>query len=242
MPIVNLAGYKFVPLDGLDLLRTAFKSRCADLGLKGSILLSPEGINVFVAGTEAATGEFIDFIRADARFADLQFKRSRSEFQPFGRMLVKIKKEIITLRVPGLDPSRNRAPAVAPAELKRWLDEGRDIVLIDTRNGFEVEAGTFDNALDLGLKSFGGFPAAMDRLDPTLREKTIVTFCTGGIRCEKAAPVMIGKGFRNVFQLDGGILQYFEECGNAHFHGRCVVFDQRVALDGSLNPQESSAG
>jgi UPF0176 protein len=242
MPIINLAGYKFIPLDRLDILKTAFKSRCANLGLKGTILLSPEGINIFVAGPEGAIGEFIGFVRTDSRFADLHFKRSLSEFQPFGRMLVKVKKEIITLRVPGLEPGVHRAPAVTPAELKRWLDEGRDVVLIDTRNGFEVEAGTFDNALDLGLKSFGEFPAAVDRLDTSLREKTIVTFCTGGIRCEKAAPVMIGKGFRNVFQLDGGILQYFEECGNAHFHGRCVVFDQRVALDGSLNPQESSAG
>jgi UPF0176 protein len=240
MSFINLAGYKFVPLDGLELLKVQFKSRCEDLGLKGTVLLSPEGINVFVAGAEASVVRFIDFVHTDERLAELRFKRSLSDFQPFDRMLVKIKKEIITLRVPGLEPATHRAPTVAPAELKRWLDEGREVVLIDARNAFEVEAGTFDNALDLGLKSFGEFPAAVDRLDPRIREKTIVTFCTGGIRCEKAAPVMIGKGFRNVFQLDGGILQYFEECGSAHFRGRCVVFDQRVALDGNLRPQESS--
>jgi len=176
-------------------------------------------------------------IHDDPRFADLRFKRSVSAYQPFDRMLVKIKKEIITMRVPGVDPARQRAPVVAAKELKRWLDEGRDVVLLDARNAFEVDAGTFDNAVDLQLSSFGQFADAADRLDPSLKEKTIVTFCTGGIRCEKAAPVLIGKGFREVFQLDGGILQYFEECGAAHFKGRCFVFDQRVALDGNLHPE-----
>ncbi len=109
-------------------------------------------------------------------------------------------------------------------------------MLLDTRNAFEVEAGTFHNALDMRLSSFGQFARAVDRLDPSLKDKTVVTFCTGGIRCEKAAPVLIGKGFRHVYQLDGGILQYFEECGDAHFRGHCFVFDQRVALDGNLQP------
>jgi UPF0176 protein len=241
MQIINLAGYKFVPLDGLDGLKSAFKRRCAELGLKGTVLLSPEGINIFVAGAEGRAAAFTDFVHAERRLADLHTKRRTSARQPFARMRVKIKKEIITLRVPGVDPVTRRAPAVAPAELKRWLDEGRDVVLIDTRNGFEVEAGTFDNAVDLGLRSFGQFPGAVDRLYPSLKDKTIVTFCTGGIRCEKAAPVMIAKGFRNVFQLDGGILQYFEDCGDAHFNGRCFVFDQRVALDGELRPQTAVA-
>ncbi len=151
-------------------------------------------------------------------------------------MLVKIKKEIITLRVPGLDPAARRAPAVAPAELKRWLDERREVVLLDVRNAFEVETGTFREAVHLGLKSFGEFPRAVDKLDESLKGKTIVAFCTGGIRCEKAAPVLIQKGFRSVFQLEGGILHYFENCGDAHFNGRCFVFDQRTALDGNLNP------
>jgi UPF0176 protein len=236
MQFINLAGYKFVSLDGLDDLKATLQQHCQDLELKGTILLSFEGINIVLAGTEEGVASFQAAMRADPRFADLRFKRSASAYQPFERMLVKIKKEIITLRVPGLDPAKERAPAVAPAELKRWLDEGREVVLLDTRNAFEVEAGTFDGALDLRLSSFGQFAAAADRLDASLKDKTIVTFCTGGIRCEKAAPVLIGKGFRNVFQLDGGILQYFEECGDAHFNGRCFVFDQRVALDGNLEP------
>ena len=237
MQFINLAGYKFVSLDGLDDLKAMLDRRCGELELKGTILLSFEGINVVLAGSEAATTDFQSFVHADPRFADLRFKRSISAYQPFDRMLVKIKKEIITLRAPGVDPAKERAPAVAPVQLKRWLDEGREVVLLDTRNAFEVDAGTFDNAMDLRLSSFGQFAQAADRLDPSLKDKTIVTFCTGGIRCEKAAPVLIGKGFRNVFQLDGGILKYFEECGDAHFKGRCFVFDQRVALDGNLRPE-----
>ncbi len=237
MQFINLAGYKFVSLDGLDEFKALLGRRCRELELKGTILLSFEGINMVLAGSEESTQEFQALIHADPRLANLLFKRSVSAYQPFDRMLVKIKKEIITLRVPGVDPARARAPAVAPAELKRWLDEGREVVLLDTRNAFEVDAGTFDNAMDLRLSSFGQFAQAADRLDPSLKDKTIVTFCTGGIRCEKAAPVLIAKGFREVFQLDGGILRYFEKCGDAHFKGRCFVFDQRVALDGNLEPE-----
>lgn len=242
MQFINLAGYKFVKLDGLPELRASVRQRCQDLGLKGSILVSPEGINAFIVGTEQEIGTFKAWLRTDARFAGLRFKESRSAGQPFKRMLVKIKPEIITLRVPGLDPATNPAPALAPAELKRWLDEGRHVVLLDTRNAFEVEAGTFRNALHLDLKAFGQFPQAADGLDPSLKDKTIVTFCTGGIRCEKAAPVLIGKGFRDVYQLQGGILQYFEDCGATHFDGRCFVFDERNTLDGELRPETVKAG
>lgn len=240
MQFINLAGYKFVPLDGLDERKSRLQQRALELGLKGTILLSVEGINIVLAGSAEDTEEFESLIRADSQLDGLRFKRSVSAYQPFDRLLVKIKKEIITMRVPGVDPARERAPAIAPAELKRWLDEGRDIVLLDTRNAFEVDAGTFDGAVDLRLGAFGEFAQAADTLDPLLKDKTIVTFCTGGIRCEKAAPVLLGKGFHNVFQLEGGILQYFEECGDVHFTGRCFVFDQRVALDGDLQPQNTS--
>jgi len=240
MQFLNLAGYRFVKLDGLPALRDALRCRCRELSLKGTILLSPEGINIFVAAAPPAIAAFREFIRADARFTDLRFKESRSGSQPFKRMLVKIKPEIITLRVPGLDPAGDPAPSLAPVDLKRWLDEGRDVVLLDTRNGFEVEAGTFRNSLHLQLKSFGQFPQAAEGLDPSLRDKTIVAFCTGGIRCEKAAPLLIQRGFRNVFQLQGGILQYFEDCGAAHFEGRCFVFDERTSLDGNLQAKDAA--
>ncbi len=236
MQFVNLAGYKFVALDALEDLKVSIQKRCHALELKGTILLSAEGINIVIAGSAGAIADFQDSIQADSRLSDLRFKRSVSAFQPFERMLVRIKKEIITLRVPGIDPSKERAPAVTPLELKQWLDEGRDVVLLDTRNAFEVDAGSFEKAMDLRLGSFGQFAQAAGTLDPALKDKTIITFCTGGIRCEKAAPVLIAQGFRKVFQLDGGILQYFEDCGDAHFRGNCFVFDQRVALDGKLEP------
>ena len=236
MQFVNLAGYKFVALDALEDLKASLQKRCRALDLKGTILLSVEGINIVVAGSASAISDFQDSIQAYFRLSDLRFKRSVSTFQPFERMLVKIKKEIITLRVPGIDPSKQRAPVVTPLQLRQWLDEGRDVVLLDTRNAFEVDAGSFDKAMDLRLGTFGQFAQAAGALDPALKDKTIVTFCTGGIRCEKAAPVLIAQGFRKVFQLDGGILQYFEDCGGAHFRGNCFVFDQRVALDGKLEP------
>ena len=241
MQFINLAGYKFVPLARLPELKAKFKECCGGVGLKGTILLSPEGINIFVSGSMAEVTRFKAVLHADSRFAGLRFKESVSSYQPFKRMLVKIKKEIITLRVPGLDPATQRAPAVSPAELKHWLDEGREVVLLDTRNAFEVEIGTFRDAVHLNLKSFGEFPRATGKLDESIKGKTIVAFCTGGIRCEKAAAVLIQKGFRSVFQLDGGILHYFEHCGDAHFKGRCFVFDQRTALDGNLNPEFAGA-
>jgi len=241
MRFINLAGYKFVPLERLSELKASFKECCGTLGLKGTILLSPEGINVFVSGRKLAVTRFKAFVYGDSCLVGLRFRESVSSNQPFKRMLVKIKKEIITLRIPGLDPAAQRAPALTPAELKRWLDEGREVVLLDIRNAFEVETGTFRDAVHLDLKSFGEFPRAADKLDESLKVKTVVAFCTGGIRCEKAAPVLINKGFRSVFQLDGGILRYFEDCGDAHFKGRCFVFDQRTALDGNLNPEFAGA-
>lgn len=241
MRFINLAGYKFVPLERLPELKAGFKELCVEIGLKGTILVSPEGINIFVSGSGLAVTRFKAFVHADSRIDGLRFKESVSSYQPFKHMLVKIKKEIITLRVPGLDPAAQRAPSVTPAELKRWLDVGSEVVLLDTRNAFEVETGTFRDAIHLNLKSFGEFPRAADQLDESLKGKTIVAFCTGGIRCEKAAPVLIRKGFRSVFQLEGGILQYFEDCGDAYFKGRCFIFDQRTALDGNLNPELADA-
>jgi len=241
MRFINLAGYKFVPLERLPELKAGLKEFCVEIGLKGTILISPEGINIFVSGSGLAVTRFKAFVHADSRLAGLRFKESVSSYQPFKHMLVKIKKEIITLRVPGLDPAAQRVPSVTPAELKRWLDEGREVVLLDTRNAFEVETGTFRDAIHLNLKSFGEFPRAADQLDESLKDKTIVAFCTGGIRCEKAAPVLVKKGFRSVFQLEGGILQYFEDCGDAHFKGSCFIFDQRTALDGNLNPELAGA-
>ncbi len=234
MDILNIAAYRFVALDHLPELRAAFKARGEALGLKGTILVAGEGINLFLAGAAADVEAFLEALLADARFAPMEVKRSCSAEPPFRRLLVKIKREIVSMRRPEVNPCETPAPRLAPRELRRWLDEGRAIVLLDTRNRFEVDLGTFENTLSLGLESFGDFPRATLALPERLKDEPIVTFCTGGIRCEKAAPWLISQGFRQVYQLEGGILNYFDQCGGAHFRGECFVFDRRVALDVGL--------
>ena len=232
--MLNIAAYKFVALDGLPELRIALLDSALALGLRGSILLAPEGINLFLAGEPAHVEAFLSRLTADPRFADLHCKRSWSKEQPFNRMLVKIKKEIIAFGRPDIDPASAPAPRISPQQLKDWLDSGRKVTLLDTRNDYEVKLGTFAGARDLGLKHFRDFPQAVASNAECLGDETIVTFCTGGIRCEKAAPFLIKNGFRDVYQLDGGILAYFEQCGGAHFEGECFVFDRRVGLDANL--------
>ncbi len=242
MNILNIAAYRFVALDHLPQLRAAFKARGNELGLKGTILVAEEGINLVLAGAAASIEAFLETLLTDARFAPIGVKRSWSEKQPFNRLLVKIKREIVSMNRPEVNPCEAHAPRLAPRELKRWLDEGRAVVLLDTRNQFEVNVGSFENTLSLGLKSFSDFPRATQALPEKLKGEPIVTFCTGGIRCEKAAPWLISQGFREVYQLDGGILNYFEYCGGAHFRGDCFVFDQRVALDAGLRQTGSTTG
>jgi UPF0176 protein len=234
-PVLNIAAYKFLPLVDLKSLRARLQTLCKAWDLKGTILLSPEGINLFVAGAAEQIESLLTELRSWPGLADLQPKVSETAEQPFRRMLVRLKKEIITFGVAGIDPGRHTSPKLSPADLKRWLDEGRPVTLLDTRNDYEVKLGTFRNARSLGLEHFREFPAAVNRLPPELKERPIVMFCTGGIRCEKAGPFMEREGFRHVFQLEGGILKYFEECGAAHYEGECFVFDHRVGLDPNLH-------
>ncbi len=233
--IINISCYKFVTLDNLEQRRLSIRRRAVELNLKGTVLLSPEGINMFVAGPANSMAEFVDFLKSDPAFADIRPKESLNEYQPFNRMLVKIKKEIITFGIDGIEPGTRTSPKLPAAELKRWLDEGRKVHLLDTRNDYEYDIGTFDNAIKLQIDHFRQFPDAVAKLPEELKDEPIVMFCTGGIRCEKAGPFMEQAGFRQVYQLDGGILKYFEEVGGDHYHGECFVFDQRVAVDPRLN-------
>ncbi|MDQ5980108.1 MAG: tRNA uridine(34) hydroxylase, partial [Verrucomicrobiota bacterium] len=205
--IINLSAYKFAPLADLPTLKESLRTVATAGAIKGTILLSTEGINLFVAGERAALDCLLAAIRAVPGLADLTPKESVSEQQPFRRMLVKIKREIIAFGVPGIDPARHPAPRLAPRTLKQWLDEGRTVTLLDTRNDYEVAAGTFRGALPAGIRHFRDFPQAADRLPAELKDRPVVTFCTGGIRCEKAAPYLQQAGFKQVFQLDGGILK-----------------------------------
>jgi UPF0176 protein len=227
MNFTHTAGYKFIPLDNLSDLRAQLKQSCHDLQLKGTILLSSEGINVMLAGIPKAITSIQK--RLNKYVGEMRFRETPTEIQPFQKMVVKLKKEIISMGAPGLLREQAPAPRITAQELKQWLDENRDVVLLDTRNNYEVEAGTFENAVDPQIKHFRHFPEAIKRLDPALKEKTVVTFCTGGIRCEKAGLALQQEGFKNVYQLDGGILRYFDECGQTHYKGKCFVFDERIA-------------
>ncbi|MDT7836850.1 sulfurtransferase [Aquabacterium sp. OR-4] len=247
--ILNISSYRFVPLDDLPALRDALHQRAQALQLTGTVLLAEEGINLFLAGSADGVNAWLAALRADARFAGLEAKQSWSEAPPFKRLKVKIKREIIRMNHPAVRPAAGRAPAVAPEVLARWLgqghdDAGRPVRMLDTRNAFEVDDGAFDNAIDWRIDKFSEFPAALAAHRAELEGATIVSYCTGGIRCEKAAIVMQEMGLSHSYQLEGGILKYFEAtAGQAPgWHGRCFVFDERLGLDPALHPASAAAG
>ncbi len=239
-PVTNIAAYQFANLTGLKEWRPELLDLCRTAGLKGTILLSPEGINLFMAGSPEGVETLLTALRQRPGLETLTAKYSESAHQPFTRLLVRLKKEIIAFGVPGIDPARRTSPKLAPHELKQWLDEGRPVTLLDTRNDYEFKLGTFRGALTMDLDHFRNFPAAVDALPPELKEQPIVMFCTGGIRCEKAGPYMEREGFKSIYQLEGGILKYFEECGSAHYDGECFVFDHRVGVDPALSETSSA--
>lgn len=239
--LLNIAAYHFTPIDRPDALAAELRERADAAGLRGTMLVAGEGINLFLAGPDAAIHGFLDALRAQPRFADLVVKFSRSRRQPFARLKVKVKPEIISFRRDNASPLQGRAPAVEPQTLARWLDCGHDdagkpVVMLDTRNREEFGYGTFANAITLPIDNFTDLPQALQPHRDALRGATVVSFCTGGIRCEKAALWMQADGMDNVLQLDGGILGYFEQVGGRHYEGRCFVFDERVALDPELEP------
>ena len=248
--VLNIAAYRFVDLAAPRAWVAPLRDACVERDLKGTIIVAEEGINLFLAGRADAVNEYLDWLATDPRFvdrigrpafADLVVKRSYSTTRPFARLRVKSKPEIVTMRRPRIRPGVARAPTVSPERLAEWIarghdDDGREVVLLDTRNGFEVEQGSFDGARHLGLTRFESFPERIDDLRGAVEGRTVVTFCTGGIRCEKAALHLRDEGFAHVVQLDGGILNYFERVGAAHWHGVCFVFDERQAVAPDLAP------
>ncbi|MEP6789845.1 MAG: sulfurtransferase [Ramlibacter sp.] len=239
--ILNIAAYRFVDIDDPVALRVRLLDSARTAGLRGTVLLATEGINFCLAGEPTQVRRFLASLQEDTRLAGMKVKESRSAHQPFRKLLVKVKPEIIRMNHPAIQPARGRAPAVDAQTARRWLDQGRDdagrpVVTLDTRNAFEVDHGSFEGAIDWRLGRFSDFPAALAAHKTQLEGKTVVTFCTGGIRCEKAVIHMREAGLENVWQLDGGILKYFEETGGAHFRGNCFVFDEREALDPGLAP------
>jgi UPF0176 protein len=238
--VTNISSYLFAPLSDLKALRERLLRFCKERQLKGTILLAPEGINLFIAGGTKEVDELVEEIRSIPGLEKLQPKVSESDHQPFSRMLVRLKKEIIAFGVEGIEPANYTSPRLEARTLKQWLDEGKPVILYDTRNDYEVKLGTFKGAIPAGIDHFRDFPKAVAALPEEMKDQPVVTFCTGGIRCEKAAPFMEKMGFRNIYQLEGGILKYFEECGGDHYDGECFVFDQRVGVDPALRETASS--
>jgi len=235
MNIANITGYKFTPITDTKLLQEKIINLSEENNLKGTVLISDKGINFSVAGLIENTSNFLKVIKKDEQFSDIDIKTTFNEYQPFRKMLVRIKKEIISMGVDEINPYEFTGEKIKPIELNKKLDAGEDVILLDTRNEYEVRLGTFENAIDLNLDSFRDFPTKINGLREQIGDKEIVMFCTGGVRCEKASALMLKSGFKNVKQIDGGVINYFKETGGAHWKGDCFVFDDRVALDKELN-------
>ena len=236
--ISNITGYKFIKISDKQILKKELVAECNRLALKGTVLISDKGINFSISGTTKNIQILIKFLRKDSRFEDIDLKTTFNEYRPFRKMLVRIKKEIISMGIDGIDPSNLTATKIDPIELVEKLDKNNDLILLDIRNEYEVRLGTFENAIDLNLDSFRDFPEQLNNLKNTLEEKEIIMFCTGGIRCEKASALMIKNGFKNVKQIDGGVINYFIQTGGRHWNGDCFVFDDRVALNKNLEETE----
>jgi UPF0176 protein len=235
MSVVVAALYKFATLENYRELREPLLQVCLDADIKGSLLLAHEGINGTIAGSRAGIERVLAWLMADERLRDLEHKESLDSAQPFLRMKVKLKKEIVTLGVAGIDPNVEVGTYVEPRDWNGLISDP-EVLVIDTRNDYEVELGTFEHAVNPNLETFRQFPDYVERFDPA-KHKKVAMFCTGGIRCEKASAFMLKQGFEEVYHLKGGILKYLEEvpAGQSLWRGECFVFDNRVAVDHALN-------
>ncbi|MDQ2075290.1 rhodanese-related sulfurtransferase [Marinimicrobium sp. ABcell2] len=235
MSIVVAALYKFASLPDYQQLSDPLKQQCERLGLKGTLLLAEEGINGTVAGSREGIDGLLDYLRSDPRLADVEHKEALHEDMPFYRMKVKLKREIVTMGVEGIDPRHVVGTYVAPQDWNQLISDP-DVVVVDTRNHYEYAIGSFERALDPQTETFREFPEYVEQnLDPS-KHKKVAMFCTGGIRCEKATAYLKQQGFDEVYHLQGGILKYLEEVPKEQslWRGECFVFDNRVAVNHDL--------
>lgn len=232
----NIAFYAFFETSfDLKAVRDILHQRMHELTIKGSILLAPEGINASLSGIVDQIDAFLEFLFETIKIPVPDLKISYSHEVPFKRSIVKVKSSIVP--EPGkthLNLQKNKAPYISPEVLHQWIKDNKKMVLLDTRNDFEFQVGHFRDAEHLGTRHFADFEADLQKAQPEWQKIPVVTFCTGGIRCEKAAPLMLKKGFQEVYQLEGGILNYFKKMGRGYFDGKCFVFDERIALDEEL--------
>ena len=235
--VIITALYKFVELDDCSSLKAALDELCEEHDLKGTLLLATEGINGTVAGSEEATRALLDFFNSDHRFVDIMYKQSFAEKVPFFRMKVRLKNEIVTIGLAQVDPRKQVGEYVKPEDWNRLISDS-EVLLIDTRNDYEFEVGTFEGAINPNTNNFRQFPDYIHRNFDPHKHKKIAMFCTGGIRCEKASSYLLDQGFENVYHLEGGILKYLEdiEKSDSLWQGECFVFDQRVTVDHDLKP------
>lgn len=236
---LTAALYKFVELSDFASLRAPLLACCEKNQVKGTILLAPEGINGTIAGAPAGVYAVLEFLRSDSRFADLVHKESRSEKAPFYRLKVRLKREIVTMGVPDINPNEMAGEYVKPEEWNKLLDDP-DVVVVDVRNDYEVSIGTFKGAIDPHTKSFSELPEWVKRETALHDKPKVAMFCTGGIRCEKSTAFLRSQGFDRVYHLEGGILKYLETVPEAEsrWEGECFVFDERVSVGHGLKPGE----
>lgn len=236
MSIAIATFYRFVALPDYVSLQDPLRDQCLALGVKGSILLAEEGLNATLAGERSALNAFLDYLNSDPRLAGLEPKWSSAESWPFKRLKVRLKREIVTLGVP-VDPSRHVGQYVKPQDWNALIADP-EVLLVDTRNSYEVKIGSFKGAIDPQTQSFREFPTYVQQQLNPQRHRKVAMFCTGGIRCEKASAYLLDQGFEQVYHLEGGILKYLEEIPpeESLWEGACFVFDQRVAVEEGVQP------
>jgi UPF0176 protein len=237
MSITVTAFYKFVEIADTAALRATLLPLAREWGIKGTILLAHEGINATIAGSDESIRRILAWLRSDPRFADLVSKESYAESIPFGRLKVKVKSEIVTMRQPAADPTKRVGTYVKPQDWNALVSDP-DVIVVDTRNAYEVGIGTFRNAVDPGTRAFSEFPGFVEANMNPAKNRRVAMFCTGGIRCEKASAYMLAQGFPEVYHLEGGILKYLETVPpeQSLWEGECFVFDERVALEHGVVP------
>ena len=235
--VLNISGYRFVAIDDVPTTMDMVENICSNLKIKGSVFFASEGINVSLAGNLLDIQSFISGLEKDSRFKNMRFHHTYSRFVPFNKLVFKTKTELVPLGENPLAAKSYGHQYLPAAELQQWIDSGKEFTLLDMRNNFEFRLGTFTGAQQLEMDGFRQLPSKLEEINELPKDKPLVTFCTGGIRCEKAGPYLEKFGFNEVYQLDGGIIEYLRTTNGKHWHGNCFVFDDRVSLNKQLRAE-----